>query len=374
MSLLLCLALTCGTLTVRQLDGRIAERQAELARTRRDLEDLRQRLTGLSRAESTSLGRLEDLREEISVARRFITQLSGQVEARTAEVAEATRAIEQASARLEARKAELNRRLVTLYKYGRLLPLQAVLDAGSPGRLYRRVFYLRWLARTDRRLAGELAALKSELAARRAEQVNARAELERVREERVREERRLETARQSEDALLRRLRSEQAAQQKVAGELAASVERLQELIRTLEQQRDELQQPDENHHFTLNKGGLPWPARGEIVAGYGTRVHPRYRTTTANRGVDIDTRPGTAAAAIHDGKVVYADQFLGYGRLVILDHNGGFYTLYGNLDEISVTVGSELVAGATVGKTRDYLHFELRRGGQPVDPLQWLQP
>ena len=374
MSLLICLALTYGTLTVRQVDARIAERQVELTRTRRDLEDLRQRLSGLTRAESTSLGRLETLREQMAVARRFAAQLSAQIAERTEEVAAATREIEETSARLDARKEELSRRLVTLYKHGRLLPLRAALDAGSATGAFRRLFYLRWLARADRRLARELAELRSELADRRARLYAARAELEQLREERVREERELRVNEESEAALLRRFRSEQEAQRRIAGELAAAVERLQELIRSLEQQRDALQAPEETHHFVVNKGRLPWPIRGEIIARFGARVHPRYRTTTANNGIDIATRNSSPAAAVHDGRVVYADQFLGYGRLVILDHDGGFYTLYGNLDEIGVTVNAQVAAGAAVGKTRDYLHFEIRRAGQPVDPLQWLAP
>lgn len=374
MILTICLALTCGTLTLRQLDGRIAERQSELNRTRHELEDLRQRLAGLSRAESTSLGRLEELREQLALARRLTAQLSEQIAERTREVALATQEIEQTSARIENRKLELTQRLLTLYKHGRLLPLRAFLDAKSAGGALRRLFYLRWLARSDHRLAEELTLLRSSLADRRARLFLARAELEQLLEERIREERQLRVTEDNETALLRRLRSERAAQRQLADELAAAVGRLQELLRSLEQQRESIRTPDETHHFIVNKGRLPWPIRGEVVAAFGTRVHPRYRTTTANNGIDIATRPGSAAAAVHDGRAVYADQFLGYGRLVILDHDGGFYTLYGNLEEIGVTVGAQVPAGAAVGKTRDYLHFEIRRAGQPVDPIAWLAP
>lgn len=374
MSLLLCLALACGTLTLRQVDAQLADRLAELARTRRDLDDLHQRLTGLSQAESTSLNRLEALREQVTVTRRYVIQLSDLVETRTSEVAAASREIEEASLQLDSRKAALSRRLVTIHKYGRYLPLRAVIESDSPGVLYRRMFYLRWLARADRRLADELAVLKSELTVRRSRLVDARAELERLREEHVAQERRLLVTQEDESALLRRLRSERTAQHRVANELAAAVGRLQDLIHSLEQQRIAIETPDVNHHFIVNKGRLAWPARGEIVAHFGTQVHPRYKTSTANNGIDIATRTGGPALAVHDGKVAYADQFLGYGRLVILDHGSGFYTLYGNLEEIAVTVGEDVATARAVGRTRDYLHFEIRRAGQPVDPLQWLEP
>jgi len=65
---------------------------------------------------------------------------------------------------------------------------------------------------------------------------------------------------------------------------------------------------------------------------------------------------------------------MGYGNLVIVDHGGGFYTLYANLTEMSAQVGSEVTAGTQVGVVADYLHFEIRRDGKAVNPIDWLKP
>jgi len=78
---------------------------------------------------------------------------------------------------------------------------------------------------------------------------------------------------------------------------------------------------------------------------------------------------------VSKGVVVFADWFKGYGQLVMIDHGGGYYTLYGGLDEISVAVDDEVEALAEVGKLTNEasLHFEVRLKGTPVDPLKWLK-
>ena len=78
--------------------------------------------------------------------------------------------------------------------------------------------------------------------------------------------------------------------------------------------------------------------------------------------------------SVAPGKVAYADQFMGYGNLVIVDHGSGFYTLYGNLDEMGPKVGADVLAGSRVGSAGDYLHFEVRKDGKPVNPMDWLAP
>ena len=61
-------------------------------------------------------------------------------------------------------------------------------------------------------------------------------------------------------------------------------------------------------------------------------------------------------------------------RLIIVDHGSGFYTLYGNLDEMTAQVGAEVTAGTRIGTASDYLHFEIRKDGKAVNPLDWLKP
>jgi septal ring factor EnvC (AmiA/AmiB activator) len=82
---------------------------------------------------------------------------------------------------------------------------------------------------------------------------------------------------------------------------------------------------------------------------------------------------------VHEGTVAYAEPFSGYGNLVILDHGGQSYSLYGYLASLDVTRGARVERGESVGTSgrpptgEPALYFELRIDGKPVDPLQWLK-
>ncbi|MEO0078665.1 MAG: peptidoglycan DD-metalloendopeptidase family protein [candidate division WOR-3 bacterium] len=128
------------------------------------------------------------------------------------------------------------------------------------------------------------------------------------------------------------------------------------------------------HAIEAAKGNLPWPVQGTVVAGFGAKENPKYGTKTRSLGITIACRSGSAVCAVGGGRVSYADQFMGMGRMVILEHGGGFHSVYARLAEMIVTVGARVREGQQIGTSSDTLHFELRVGGKPVDPLEWLGP
>lgn len=126
------------------------------------------------------------------------------------------------------------------------------------------------------------------------------------------------------------------------------------------------------HPMEEKKGRLPWPVSGTVIGQFGTQVDPKYGTKTKNLGVDIACKRGDAVIAIADGMVSYADLFMGQGLLVIVEHGGGFHSVYGRLGELRVKTGQRVREGDTVGLSNDVLHFEIRIGGKAVNPVEWL--
>jgi len=373
-NILLCFALISGTLSLDQLDEQIKEHQQELQETQQQLGDIRDRIDQLNKNEKSSLVRIEAFQEQIAVTRKYIGQLDAQLDSRASEIAKVTREAEQTSAKIAARKQDLARRLVYIYKYGLLLPIQAVLSADAVTDIQRKMLYMRWIARADKNTTEELAALQDQLSKQRTRLVAARSELERLKQDRLKKQKMLKNSCSSESALLKKVRTERSTKKGLEKELNNAMAQLQELITRLEHQRQEQIASREHHYLEMNKGHLPWPVHGKILARFGSRIHPLYKTKTNNRGIDIKTKPGTMALAIAKGKIAYADHFMGYGNMVIVDNNGGFYTLYANLGQITTTVGAEVISGSALGKTKEYLHFEIRKQGKPVDPLDWLAP
>jgi septal ring factor EnvC (AmiA/AmiB activator) len=127
------------------------------------------------------------------------------------------------------------------------------------------------------------------------------------------------------------------------------------------------------------KGDLPWPVRGPLLRKFGVERDPKFGTRTVQQGIEIDAYPENFVRAVHPGRVVYANQFIGYGMLVIIDHGHREHTLYGRLGELRVSPGDDVAAGALVGVlpntriTGSGLHFEVRVEGRPEDPQDWLK-
>jgi septal ring factor EnvC (AmiA/AmiB activator) len=126
------------------------------------------------------------------------------------------------------------------------------------------------------------------------------------------------------------------------------------------------------------RGDLPWPIDGEVSARFGRVPSGRFGTTIVRNGIEVSAQEGTSATAVHEGTVAFAAPFSGFGTLVIVDHGDSAFTLYGHLLEATVSAGTNVSRGATLGRVGlapsggAALYFEVRIDGRPVDPLQWL--
>lgn len=120
------------------------------------------------------------------------------------------------------------------------------------------------------------------------------------------------------------------------------------------------------------RGAMPLPARGAVATGFGDELSPG----NTSRGIVIDTRSAATVVAPADGVVAFSGPFRAYGHLLILEHAGGYHTLLSGMARIDARVGQRLLAGEPVGvmerSENPALYVELRRDGQPIDPLPWL--
>jgi len=125
--------------------------------------------------------------------------------------------------------------------------------------------------------------------------------------------------------------------------------------------------------------GLSWPLSGSVTDGFGWRTHPITGQRQFHEGLDIAASEGTPVRAAAGGTVSYADWMAGYGRLVVIQHGNGVETRYGHLRGLAVSTGQRVVAGKVIGyvgqtgdATGPHLHFEVRVGGQPKNPRNYL--
>ena len=183
--------------------------------------------------------------------------------------------------------------------------------------------------------------------------------------------------------MLEGIQSEKGNWESAVKEVLRAQEDLSDLITTLVAQRIKLSLELERTKklaFEKRKGSLLWPVDGAVVASFGRVVHPVYKTVTVNKGIDIDATKGTLVLSVAQGIVEYVGRMRGYGQFIILNHSGGYLTIYAHLDQVKVANGEQVLLGAIVGTvgetgslTGPKLHFELRDTEGAIDPIKWLK-
>lgn len=142
--------------------------------------------------------------------------------------------------------------------------------------------------------------------------------------------------------------------------------------------------PDEvavTRSFGKARGTLPYPVAGTLSAKFGEAADPTDTAGLRTKGITIKAAAGSQVIAPFDGVVAFAGAFRGYGQLLIIEHSEGYHTLLAGLGRIDGEVGQRVLAGEPVGvmatsetdgAPSSSLYVELRRDGQPINPLPWL--
>lgn len=126
------------------------------------------------------------------------------------------------------------------------------------------------------------------------------------------------------------------------------------------------------------RGALEWPAPGHVTGRFG-QESGRLGGSAVRNGIEIAALEGAPVRAVHGGTIGFAGAFTGFGTLVVVDHGGDDYSLYGYLGSTSVERGGSIETGAELGRVGlapagpPALYFEMRIDGRSVDPLQWLK-
>ncbi|MDH5275718.1 MAG: peptidoglycan DD-metalloendopeptidase family protein [Gammaproteobacteria bacterium] len=356
--------------------------------TKEDLAKVRDRIRALEKQTRQDQARRGQLDKQLREAETAASRIRQELNATRRELAEAQRRLEALNVQAEATRSSLDRQRAALAGQLRLAHMtggservRAFFNQEDPAEIGRRLTWLAYLARSRGELLGSiqasLEALERELEAV-TEQEAALAALEARRRDQLAE---LEGSRQQRAAVVARLDAQVKGQNRQlarARTQAASLERvLRELERAATRARQQSRAPDKPPPApapgkTLGKGR--WPVAGQLLADFGqSRAGGQMRWD----GVLIAAPAGTEVRATRAGKVVYADWLPGLGQLLVVDHGGGWLSLYGHNQDLSRGVGDRVAAGDvlghvgdTGGQPRPALYYEVRRNGRPINPRQ----
>lgn len=366
--------------------------EARLRQQREELDAVRRERAELQRRMSTLQTRAHDITEEVRLLNRqrdatarVVRSLDLQLAAITEEVKGTTVALLQAEDESNVKKAILQRRLADIYKRGPLYTAEVLFSAQSFGDLVTRYKYLHLLAQRDRALVRRVEELRERVARNRRQLVRLQTDIEHNRSEKAREEDRLRALEQREQLALRRVQQDAQRTRRRLEQLAATERRLNQFFATLEAERRRAATRANapagapSTIRTADLGRLAWPVEGTIIYRFGRVVNPNNTTTRWN-GIGISAAAGTPVRAVSSGTVVLSEVMGTYGNTIIVEHGGGDYSVYGALSRMDVRKGARITKSQVIGAvgTTDpelpsHLHFEIRRGGPAVDPLEWLR-
>ncbi|HNX31712.1 MAG TPA: peptidoglycan DD-metalloendopeptidase family protein [Holophaga sp.] len=237
--------------------------------------------------------------------------------------------------------------------------------------------YLAYWRNLERRKLDLVKRLQDELAQREKELQVAAQRLAQEEKETAKLQANLKLNEDRLQAFLDNLGQDEARQKDIQADLAEEAIQLERMLSAL-LSRNRTESFEGTGPFAALRGELPRPVEGTLAQGFGEQIHPKFHTRTVQSGLLIAADPGAQVQAVAEGKVVFADSYQSYGPMVILDHGGGFFTLYTHMSLFTVNKGQVMKPGepvGTVGETMEgpRLGFEIRHLAQPQDPQKWLK-
>jgi septal ring factor EnvC (AmiA/AmiB activator) len=371
------------------VDRRIRENEERLATIRRERSQLEDELARLRSRAYTLESELQNLERQKNATNRIVNELDRQMRNLAEQLDTVTLDLILTQEAHAEKLAVLRRRLVEIYKRGPLWTVQVLLTADSFGALLSRYKYLYLVSRQDRALVNDVEELETHIGRQRQQLLAIHRELAHRRSERGNE---LDRYSELEGARQRSLRQAQSSQRVTASRLdslARAEQELTNLLASLERERRRLLAAGAEAGMAApaiterDLGTLDWPIEGDLLYRFGPAPGPDG-TRIRYLGIGIRAPVNSAVRAVADGIVRTARHLQTWGQTVIIEHGGGFYTVYAHLSGVRVREDERVARGQQIGLSGGagtehgpHVEFQIRQGddGNPLalDPLNWLK-
>jgi len=379
-AVLLCLAVVGGPGEAGAQNERKAtpaQKEAELKKVKSRIERVRKNVNQDIEKRDRLSAQLRDAELGVQEARRRLEALRAQRIESESRLKELEREQAERDRELAAERGALAGELRAAYVNGREEQLKLLLNQQDPAEFGRMLAYYGYFGRARADRIGNIRDKLEHLAL--------------VREKIAAENDRLQGLESQQEAELATLRSVQQQRTQTVKAIESQIktrggelQRLESQAKGLEKLIADLRKALRNvpvakqAPFEPLRGKLPWPVQqGKVLARFG---QPRAGGSMRWQGMLIGTDRGARVRAPFAGRVVYADWLPGMGLMIVLDHGGGYLSLYGHNEQVFHGVGDAIAAGDVIGSVGDSgghnqpaLYFEVRRGREPVNPENWLQ-
>jgi murein hydrolase activator len=280
---------------------------------------------------------------------------------------------------LAIRQQMMNERLVWMYKRTVASPAFSIIGADDLLQGVRRAYFFSLLNRYDKNILAQINRLNADVTKDQSALLKRQAAIKDLYDDKQNQHDIAKNQQKKWKTLLGQVRKQKESQKQSIQDLVETQNKISGIIDDLTEKR-KAAAPIETTDFAKLKGKLTWPVEGKIIQAFGKVVDNRYSTSILNAGIDIGATRGAGVASAASGQIAHISWLRGYGSFIIIEHGGGFYSLYAHLDEIDVEIGQNVLPGEKIGTvgesgslTGPQLHFELRQGKEQLDPEEWLR-
>ena len=365
-----------------------ATQEARKAKLEREIAIIDKQLKENASKSSSMLADLTLIRKKVSNRKELVAESDKQIKKYNDDIYLAQVQINRLQERIEVltenyaklvRSAYKNRDTRVWYMY--------MLASENLGQAFRRMGYFKNLSTMMKTEAQNIRQMQEELEAHKAGLQALKREAEQLKKIRVKELDELKADEKKADNVVKQLKKDK---KKYQNQLAAKKKEVVALNREIERIVSAAVKPKSSGNKTVvdtkldaafanNKGKLPWPADGPVVAKFGKHYHPVYKNLELppNNGVDIALSKGTQIKSVFNGVVKQVMVMPGYNQCVLIQH-GNYFTLYCKLKSLNVAEGDKVKTSDVIGTIdaiggQVQLHFEVWKGSKPQNPETWLK-
>ena len=370
----------------------VSSQQQKIKMVQGEIEDHKKRVKHSRTKELNLLAQLEVIDLAIIAGQRRLKNLNVQVGEQEKIIKLKIKELSQVNGEKEVVKEHIKKRLAAFYRLGDIGLMNVTFSAGNLPDLLNFKEYFHHLVRYDQQVINDyrekienLIAIQLTLEKNKDKLINVIATVKK-------EEDQLVKVRKDRMVLLARVNNEKQLYERAIEEMEEASSKLTEKLAYLREkllashtnQRQYYSSPKKRRPgsatgFSAMRGRLIPPVRGSVTTYFGKNSKGKFGITTYADGIDIKALAGTEIYAIYNGKVVYAGQLKGYGNLIIIDHGEQYYSLISRAAEIYKKEGDIITTGEVIGVMGEQngllgegLHFEIRYGTEPENPLKWL--
>jgi len=278
---------------------------------------------------------------------------------------------------LQEQRSALKQQLRGAWMEGQAPAIKVLLNEANPQEIARTMTYYEYLSGDNLQRLETFNNTLAELETTRQHKLEAQAEVVRLENEAEQRRQALQARKATREKTLASLEQDIAARRDQRSSLEADRERLEKLLKEVEEAIANIPSPTETEPFTKRRGGLAWPAEGRLVAAFGGSMAQGH---LRRNGILVNTEEEAEIKAVHYGRVVFSNWLRGFGMMTIIDHGEGYMTLYGHSSSLLTSPGDWVRAGETIalagrtgGTTDPAVYFELRHNGKPQNPTGWLK-